>query len=282
MKRKEYLDLPEVKAFIVWFANDAQHLSHNYLNRETGREFVFKSLPDALTKYYWPFNSFIDCRGEEHKCKTGDLRESALALNLLQKDLRDSLASKSKSYSYSAKALMFWGGTTNFNNDWFEVESNLITVLQTIDFLNQQDDDLKKLKLIRNLRFNAGLTKLYSLAIDDFVIYDSRVAAALAWFVLKFRDYKKSNEIPRALRFACMPARGEQIRNPFPDSDAGFTSVNNSASKHAHWNIRANWILSEAIKLMPSSAYYDHKDVRPMRALEAALFMWGYDLSNSI
>lgn len=35
-----------------------------------------------------------------------------------------------------------------------------------------------------DLRSNAGLTKVYSLVLDDFIIYDSRVAAALAWLVM--------------------------------------------------------------------------------------------------
>lgn len=36
------------------------------------------------------------------------------------------------------------------------------------------------------LRFNAGMTKVYSLLADSLIIYDSRVAAALGWIVVKY------------------------------------------------------------------------------------------------
>lgn len=289
MNKNTYLDIPEVSNFIKWFASDeAQNLTHSYYNRDTCQHCTFDSLVDSLSKYYWPFDSFYDCKGARHACEHGNLNESANALNLLQEHLRASVNTNSVEYIASAKGLMSWGGTTNFNNDWFDNKSNLKIVHQTIEILNKQDDDLQKLKSIEGLRFNAGLTKLYSLILKDFVIYDSRVAAALAWFVLKFKEQKKLSKIPLELRFACMPARGDQIRNPLPNAKEGFTGVNNNPSKHAHWNIRANWILSKTIEQMKNSNtfkdsnYFKLENIQPIRALEAALFMWGYDLSSSL
>jgi hypothetical protein len=282
MKKEEYLAIKEVANFIKWFASDeAQSLSHNYHNRELRKDCEFNSLADALSNYYWPFNSFIDCRGTSHESKTGNFIESAIVLDLIKNDLDISIKSgNSENYRKSAKALMTWGGTTNFNNVWFDEKENQVTVNQSIAMLKMQDDCRRELKAIPNFRFNAGLTKLYSLLVDDFIIYDSRVAAALAWYVLKFTKNRKLHEIPRELRFACMPARGNQKRNPRPCPKTGFTGVNNNHTKHAHWNIRASWILSEAVKLMTNSIYHNQKDVEPIRALEAALFMWGYDLSS--
>ena len=39
---------------------------------------------------------------------------------------------------------------------------------------------------IRLNRFNAGITKVYSMVLENFIIYDSRVAAALGWLVAQF------------------------------------------------------------------------------------------------
>lgn len=55
-------------------------------------------------------------------------------------------------------------------------------------------------------RFNAGITKVYSLVLEDFIIYDSRVAATLGWLVATFCR-AGAREVPDALRFPWMPAK---------------------------------------------------------------------------
>ena len=287
MKKNRYLDISLVDEFIKWFVSDAQILPHNYFNRDLRRHCGFESLSDSLEKYYWPFNSFYDCKGSRHISISGHLKESAHTLNCLQLHLRSSVYTDFVEYKESAKALMAWGGTTNRNNDWFDDNNNLKVVHQTIAVLKEQDDDLLLLQSIKNLRFNAGLTKLYALILDDFIIYDSRVAAALSWYVLKFTETKKLAVIPPELKFACMPARGKQVRNPHANK-LGFPGMYNNSAKHLHWNIRANWILSKSTQLMKESlslrdsSFFKQSDINPIRAIEAALFMWGYDLHDPL
>ena len=45
------------------------------------------------------------------------------------------------------------------------------------------------------------MTKIYSLLVDDFIIYDTRVAAALGWAIVKYCREQKLEELPEYLRF---------------------------------------------------------------------------------
>ena len=44
-------------------------------------------------------------------------------------------------------------------------------------------------------------------------------------------------------------------------------------------NLRASWILAETLRKSKEACFHRKSD--PLRALEASLFMWGYDLGPS-
>ena len=50
------------------------------------------------------------------------------------------------------------------------------------------------------------------------------------------------------------------------------------ASAHARWNVAASWLLAEVLRLSPTSQFRTQPE--PLRSLEAALFMIGYDLGR--
>jgi hypothetical protein len=69
-------------------------------------------------------------------------------------------------------------------------------------------------------RMTAGVTKIHSLIDDGLLIYDSRVACALAWLVERYCDSVKDRasgiaSIPGKLIF-CLPAEraGKAVRDP--------------------------------------------------------------------
>lgn len=51
-----------------------------------------------------------------------------------------------------------------------------------------------------SLKMNSGFSKIYSLLVDDFIMYDSRVAAALCLLVRRFCEAKGLNEVPGSLK----------------------------------------------------------------------------------
>jgi hypothetical protein len=142
---------------------------------------------------------------------------------------------------------MMWGGVTNGNVAW--LRSNVVGLAKEIDTVRKilagKDDDFTYLKPIR--RFNAGMTKVYSLLVPDFIIYDSRVAASLAWLVATWCISTGKVCVPDELAFPCMPPKEgdnpkiRKSRNPSCNS-LQFPYMNGNVRRHAKWNMRASWI----------------------------------------
>lgn len=181
-----------------------------------------------------------------------------------------------------AKAIMKWGGLASRNAGWLDENSNGLAerLADTRNLLSLNDDDMKSLRH-RVKRFNAGMSKVYSLLVDKFIIYDSRVAATLAWLVALWCQETSKLFVPPLLQVRClrpkeeMAATAHKLRNP-SCCHFSFPWINTPA-QHVHWNLRASWILSSTLACSNVAKF--HADTQPLRALEAAFFMWGYDLA---
>ena len=286
MNKTQYLDSPDVRSFIDWFAKAIvnKNIVHSYIHLKQGREYTFNGLESAFTNYHWPFSTFTDSTDKSHVCDTGSYEENSNALESIKFDLEKSITTDFNAYKRAAISLMKWGGTgrtkvtkngPSGNIPWLEKLENKDVVIKTLEFFKSQNDDTQEIRKINNFRFNSGLTKLYSLLLDNFIIYDSRVAATLAWYTLEFSKTNQLASVPESLRFACM--RDEKhIRNPSL-SEFGYT-LHTQPEIHAHWNIRANWIIEAVLSKSQDSIF--SKQATPQRSLEAALFMWGYDLTG--
>lgn len=148
--------------------------------------------------------------------------------------------------------------------------------------------DLDSPKFFSDLRFNAGMTKVYSLICESFIIYDSRVAAAMGWLVMKYCCDRKLTSLPDGLRFPWAPAKEAQNtvapknRDPSLECDFKFPRLRRG-HHHALWNMRASWVLSEALAHPSARASRFHEGFgNPLRKLEMGLFMIGYDLGHRV
>lgn len=117
---------------------------------------------------------------------------------------------------------------------------------------------------------NSGFTKIYSLYIDDFIIYDSRVGAALCYMVKLYCEEQKLKELPVPLKFAYGNSRNPKV-NRNPNNDTYKFSLLDQGKIHIECNMKANWLLKE----VQNAPICEFKD---LRSLEAALFMIGYDI----
>ena len=145
---------------------------------------------------------------------------------------------------------------------------NLHAVLNAVLLDHAGGDDISK---VSGLRFNAGMTKVYALLIPDFVIYDSRVAASLTWLANHWwTNVKQLSQatLPTNLRFGTLPANGsaQGHRNAAPSTFPVITR----ADDHYTWNVRANWLLSDALRQAGRSSKF-----ATLREIEAALFQMG-------
>lgn len=184
MQKNQYLNNSDVTDFITWLSSEIQQnkLTHSY-SLPNSTKLTFQGLADAFNQYAWPFN-FSDPAGEIHKGKS--FADSSRCFLTLSSGLSANLPpnpTNDKAFCDWTCAVMMWGGVTNGNVEW--LKSNVAGLANEIDsvkkILLSNDDDPVFLKPIR--RFNAGMTKVYSLVVPNFIIYDSRVAASLAWLV---------------------------------------------------------------------------------------------------
>ena len=110
---------------------------------------------------------------------------------------------------------------------------------------------------------NAGFTKIYSLLLDDFIIYDNRVAVAFTKLICAALN----DEIPEELRLNIPLGRNNNVvnQNPFI-----FKPTYNRDEKHFCSNVKASWILQGVLNTLNET-----NPVLTIRDLEAALFMFG-------
>lgn len=250
---------------------------------------VYLHLHDALTAYSWPHKkSTIHYPTGDVVLPAGsNLERNTHELNTMSAQLNAALSDgANKTFADWASCVMEWGGVAGSvikkkgNNYWISQNANNIcqTVTDVNDWIALQNDDTATVP--DTLRFNAGMTKLYSLLGNNpnFVIYDSRVAAALAWLVSNW-SAAISAPVPDALAFGCLPFRipkkpqRPNKRNPDPTV---FDQIDNMPCDHLQWNVRASWVLEESFRR--AKANTPHIAFANIREIEAALFMIGADL----
>lgn len=325
MNRDEFLGDTEVahvkNELADLLANRPLH--HRYYHFDTRHNWSCDSAFHAASTYCFPI-------GDRHIHNlwaslhpdtplVGNLFQTTAILNELRRRLLDAVDNGSESRAFQACDLVLrWGGVLKGNSDLLvslrdDFDGGLVAYLTAARALLTADQDYSatEAQLADNqvLYCTAGFTKIYALLVDDFVIYDSRVAAALGMLIARLCAAAGWEIVPAQLRFLWMPARSRrnrqqqyvpgQLRNP------GVRRLRFSTQRnHAHYlthNVRAGWLLREAVegtrvrdwpgRLISEDARCAMNSIccavpRPpvlsaMRAVEAALFMIGYDLSGN-
>lgn len=291
--KTSFLACADVISFSDWLADViCGKVNIDYVLTENTR---FDRLSCARGAYRWPPRKIVLPlpTGAVVLPRWSGLRENEDVLQLLADGLREALKKRPRNEEALAewiKAIFIWGGvyTKRGNGAWLEsmrgrLGPYLDRTLSSLGNAEQRRD----IEQLTDLRSNAGTTKLHSLALDDFVIYDSRVAAALAWLVVKWACAANRNSIPPMLRFGCMRPnttdRGK-VRTPDRRLFHYFAPVAgnlNSQRTHAFWNLCANWLLRAALDKAGRKCGSD-SNFRSLRDVEAGLFVMGADLSHAI
>ncbi len=270
--------------FIKWIIPkiDNEHsFQHKYFNRKTKENWSCNSIYNAYEKYKWGFK----CTLPNNELREGDCyQKSEAVLKIISDGLRKSLKERNAEdfLAYCTSALK-WGGVTRSNVSTLQNMKDVIGYFEeAIDKLSPKTVDINS--NFDKIHMNSGFTKIYSLLIDDFVIYDSRVGAALGYLVRQFLEETEAHKIPDVLDFAYGNSRinkGEEgkinRRNPSSDKFIFKALHNNNPKRHIKNNIYANWLLKE---IAENSKFNNEEN--SMRKLESALFMIGYSLRGSI
>lgn len=285
MNRTQYLTY-DVAQFRDWLAQCLAGQSINFAVAGT----AYLTLADARTAYAWPPRAVAGLPNPHNGypyihpavprlAANANLTDNAVVLQLLQQSLRSAYAAGpilTMELAGAVAGLLHWGGVYRDNKrgggnkPWLAANhANLHQILRAVEMDHARGDDQSQ---VMNLRFNAGMTKVYALLIDDFVIYDSRVAAALGWLAVAWWTQvqrKPLAVLPADLRFGCLPANGKAAghRNPAPGV---IPNLINAPGRHYTWNVRANWLLTSALAAAGTASQFTM-----LRETEAALFQLG-------
>lgn len=291
MNQYQYCITPEIEYFSRWLSEVIT--GKREINFLFDEKQSWRTLNQCLMSYSWPDrlnngpkkSDPLNCEfPEEAKFKLGarsSLIENDVVLTRLGKGLKNALDSGHTVEPW-VLSIFQWGGMLAgavgvANKNWV---SNNRTRLPEIlkegcEAFRSDDDEI----VLPNFRFNASMTKIYSLLLHNFLIYDSRVGAAFAWLV---NTCYQGRQIPELLKFPLPPSKSKStIRNPRPYSD-DFPSIRNDPIEYAKWNVRANWVLTNAMRYAnenPGNPNAQETQFESLRQLEAALFTMGRDLT---
>jgi hypothetical protein len=140
--------------------------------------------------------------------------------------------------------------------------------------------------LKNDIHINSGFTKLYFLLVDDFIMYDGRVGAALGLLGRLYAEEKGLAAIPDPVKFSfgsgkvAVPNTGENRRNPSTNKYI-LPEYSGNRARHLSDNIKASWLL-QAIADRTTSRFSLLPQDPPLNmrltAIQSALFMVGYDV----
>lgn len=265
MQRDDYLSTERVNGFIEFLIGELSKSEHPvwmclkdynwptsstaipYPNKsDSGIQVAVKFLPDI-------------------QCKSSKLEQSTKFLDQCKYGLRSALMAGETDdvlLRHWINAVFHWGGVQHKNSTWAYENENLSIEIKTVwEAIKDLADDSPQLYQQLKFRFNSGLSKVYSLLVDDLIIYDSRVAIGLAKLI---REHVDQDEVPEVLKLALPPGQNSAREI------TGFSRMNSSQT-YLKWAIRVSWILSKALEELNRKKKSSIKS----RELEAALFMYG-------
>lgn len=201
-----YAAMPHVAEFIDWLASELDSntlFKHEYIDRRTGEQWKCDSLFGAYQAYAWNHPGNTRLAFNPGVCSASN----AKALDALRQDLL-AAGSDDNRVLQAALDVMAWGGVTARNAQWLKAKAvGLGRMVQDVKAALIKNDPEAATLRSSTLRFNSGMTKIYSLICPDFVIYDSRVAASLGMLVVKYCEAQGLTEVPEGLCFPWAAAK---------------------------------------------------------------------------
>ena len=264
MNRTAYLNDPDVHDFIEWSANlvtGKWGLQHRWASKTLGSH-CFTSLFDAFQKYSWRGKGFCETIAWFEKVGT---------------KLRQATAEDKNEFVKAAHEVWTWGGISN-KKSLNELSSGGYRQIRRnaalLDPAHADTDNLNGFNFM-----SSSYSKIYALMIDDFPIYDSRVACTLTSLIWLFCLDTSRPCVPHMLLLGIpRDQRSSVERNPY-----GFPYIKphqskSERTKYANANLKAAWLLGVLADIR------GHFDTVPREkrvlALQSALFMLGYQPLN--
>ncbi len=221
-------------------------------------------LADALSKYAWGRKGFSENKAE---------------LDRFAAELQSAIQQESNNDVCGIlRAIMHWGGVDNKHRqkgtfEWIERNADEISakISNAVDLIKDEKASLDAFDGA-NLIMNSTMTKIVSLADPEqkLVIYDGRVGGALGFFVARFTEEREIHQYDLAEQLLFAVDR-EAKRSP-ETKRIHFPVLFGKARdrRHASMVRSASQLIWQVAKECQASP----------REIEAALFMWGYNVAE--
>lgn len=293
MIREQYLSLPEVTSFTEWLAHRLQSIPVGLTIRSS------KFVPGGLRESVRGINAVID------RYQWGaDWGATKMRLNILSSRLQTAVRAADDAAVFSVcDDILDWGGDRNPKVGARPFLARRAGAGELADYLRLCEKhfalDSADLALFEPHvaqsnpveRMNSMMTKIHALLSEDGLpIYDSRVAAAIAALVAMFQQEHAVGwtQVPESLLFPAVSRlrtaqhfklnaldHGVLLYEPSPQIGASISTLRWSSAK-----IRLGWILAEVLRTSPELAANEPDARSRMHAMEAGLFMIGYDVAG--
>jgi hypothetical protein len=289
MNKKNFIQDKDVCNFVEWLANQSLSIKiHLHIKKS-------KYVPDGVSACVEGFQQILNCyQWKSTNMITGNWQESLVKLESLSQQLRNAVSTNEEQQALRACIdILNWGGDKDPRQGsrpfLVTKASNEILIEYLCNAARAMDLDNADTTRLASVnspveKMNSMLTKIHALLSEDGLpIYDSRVAAASAALVEKWRrDTKKNNEpLPNALRFPAT-LRSRTVRHAFDTEHTPgvFNYLNPKTSgEWAAAKVRLAWLMQLVLNSQPLLFADSVSQAARMHAFEATLFMIGYDVS---
>jgi len=221
-------------------------------------------LADAVSKYFWSGKRFSENKAEFDRF-AADLQSA------IQRDSNGDVCA-------ILRAIMHWGGVNNKYRqkgtfEWIEQNADEIAgkLSNAVDLLKDEQVSLDSFDGV-NLTMNSTMAKIVSLADPEqkLVAYDGRLGGALSFFVARFTEEREIHQYDVADQLLFAVDR-EPKRNP-DTNRIHFPALFGKTRDRCHasmvrWASELIWQVAKECRASP-------------REIEAALFMWGYNVAD--
>jgi hypothetical protein len=219
-------------------------------------------LADAASKYTWHGKNFTENKAEFDRL-AADLQSA------IQRDSNSDVCT-------ILRTIMHWGGADNSHRqkgtfDWIERNADVISakLSSVVDLIKNERASLDSFDGV-NLTMNSTMAKIVSLADPEqkLVAYDGRLGGALGYFVARFTEQRDIHQydVAEQLLFAVdrEPKRTPDTnRIRFPALFGKTRDLRHATM--VRWASQLIWQVAKECHASP-------------REIEAALFMWGYNV----
>lgn len=273
MDRDRYLQDPSVAGFLEWarpLVAGERPLQHEWHSPKWG-SWSCATLFEAYEAYEWRFS--VTLPGEDRPRSGRTLPDSLAVLDHLRARLRDCAdRGDPGAFVEAAVAVVRWGQVRRNEMRLCALGDRALPVLsEAARLLDPSMAHLSALAGVSDM--NSGFSKIYSLMLDDFPIYDSRVACALGSLVRAHCVEAGLSTVPELLAFGVPASRGSVGRDPSVGTLRFLTLWPAVRSRYARSNVMAAWLLKPLSEIGP---FAELPADQRMIALQSALFMVGY------